>query len=339
MSALLAAAPAAPAAPAAGITAGLILLAFAWVVLYGSMRGYDYSFGALVRKLADMVDDIWLVGGKLADALRAMDYFVMARMADGLDELEEQMSRLWYGLTWIVRETGHALEAFGADVQAAIEGIVGGDIPAQVGAATRPLSDAIGAFRKGLRRYVEDELARFRNGIDGLRRDFTREALARAHGIDDVRGLVATVVLPRIRGIDETLADLKAWARRILGTRVTNLEKALAAGALGAVAIAAITRVFPYWQCTNVRRFNRSLCRMPIGFLDDLLGLAGAVVLLSDVCRLSAIVREGAELLLPALLEVVAVADAAIECTSFPTPPDLPLRSASVPQPSSALAL
>ena len=156
MSALLAAAPAAPAAPAAGITAGLILLAFAWVVLYGSMRGYDYSFGALVRKLADMVDDIWLVGGKLADALRAMDYFVMARMADGLDELEEQMSRLWYGLTWIVRETGHALEAFGADVQAAIEGIVGGDIPAQVGAATRPLSDAIGAFRKGLRRYVED---------------------------------------------------------------------------------------------------------------------------------------------------------------------------------------
>ena len=71
------------------------------------------------------------------------------------------------------------------------------------------------------------------------------------------------------------------YTRRNLRIRIGRLEQALAAGVVGAVAVAAITRLAPYWQCTNVRRFNRFLCRSPVGGLDALLGIIAGTALLA----------------------------------------------------------
>lgn len=279
---LLAALPVAPAAPGIAITGALILAAFAWVVLWGTMQGYDYSFGALVRKLADMVEDIWVVGGTLADALNGLDTFVLRQMGRGLDGLEEANARLWDALSWVVRETADAMVAFGSDVADAIGGLVGGTIPTQIGNVVRPVRDDLAGLRRKLRGIRETELARFRNGIDGLRRDLTREALRSERGIDYLAGRLDGVVMPGIRALDQRLDQVIGYTRRTLARRLSTVEKLVLGGAITAAAVAALTRYFPYWQCTNVRRFNRGLCRSPIGSLDFLFALLGFSVVALD---------------------------------------------------------
>lgn len=267
----MAAPAAAPAIPAAAITGGLILLAFAWVSLYGLKYGYDYSFGALLRKLADETRGIRWVGGKIAATFAAMDSWIMARIADGIDSVEAAVARLWDGLAWLVRETGDALVAFGQDVQDAIRGIVLGEIPTQIGANTKPITDRLsGEIASTDARLRAERLARSR-GIDELNRDLTREQLARERGIDRLNDRLRELVMPRIRALDQALTDVWGFTRRNLRTRIGNLERAAAAGAIGAVAIAALTRVFPWWQCSNVRRLGKRACGMDPSLLDALL--------------------------------------------------------------------
>jgi len=311
---VIAAAPAlAPAAPIAGLAAALWLVVIAWAVLFGIKYAYDYTFGAFLRGLADATRDIRWIGGKIAATFDSMDHFVQSRIADGLDGLEASAARLWDGLAWLVRETGDALVDFGTDVHAAIAGVVGGEIPTQIKAGTAPID----------------------RRLDGVNRRTTEraraEALVRARGIDAVNKRIGELVLPRIRALDQTVADVIGFTRRNLAIRLSRLEKLIAAGAIGAVAVAAMTRVFPYWQCTNVRRFNRSLCRLPIGLLDDLLGVGLAVLVMSDVCRMASLMRQAAEAALPALRGLVAVVDAATQCTSFPKPLALPLAATELP--------
>lgn len=278
MAELVAAAPLAPAGPAVGITGGLLLACFALVVLIGIQRGYDYTFGAFLRGLADRVDDIWVVGGPLANALEALDTFVMRQIGHGITALEQAVAVLWDGLAYVIRETGDAIVAFGADVHDAIAGLVYGEIPQQIEARTGRLRRDVATTRSGLDARLDAEARARSRGIDVLNRDLTAEARARERGIDRVNERITTVVLPRVRAVEQGLADVVGFTRRNLARRLTRVEERLAVGALGAVAIAAVTRVFPYWQCSNVRRFNRALCRAPAGLLDDLLGLALAFV-------------------------------------------------------------
>jgi hypothetical protein len=324
-----AAAPAA--APIGAISAGLILLAFVWIALYGLKYGYDYSLGALLRMLADRTRDIRWIGGKIASTFESIDHFVQARLADGIDSVELAVANLWDGLAWVVRETGDALVAFGADVHSAIAGLVDGEIPAQVRAGTAPVDRRLDQVNRRTSAQARAEALARTRGIDAVNRDLTAEARARERGIDAVSDRITSVVMPRIRALGQTVSDVVGYTRRNLNIRLRTLEKALAAGAIGAIAIAAVTRVFPYWQCTNVRRANRMLCRLPVGLLDDLLGAGLAVLVLSDVCRVASLMRQAAELALPAMRGLVAVVDAATECTSFPKPAALPLAATSLP--------
>ena len=336
---LLGAAAAAPAVPAAAITVGLIALAFVWITLWGLKYGYAYTLGALLRKLADSTRGIRWIGGRIATTFESMDSFVQARIADGIDTVEASAARLWDGLAWIVRETADALVAYAQDVHDAIAGLADAEIPKQVRTVTQPIVQRItNTIRVDDTRWRAEALTRSR-GIDQLNRDLTAESLARERGIDRLENLLAELVLPRVRAAEQAVADVVGFTRRNLRVRVSNLERAAAAGTVGAIAIAAMTRVFPYWRCTNVRRFNRSLCRMPVGLLDDLLGAGLAALVLSDVCRIGTMTRQVAELAQPVLLELVAVADAATRCTSFPTPPPLPLERAALPSSSGTIAL
>jgi hypothetical protein len=328
-----------PAGGVSAITGALVLLAFAWIALYGLKYGYDYSLGALLRKLADSTRGIRWVGGKLAGVFEEIDSFVESRIADGINSVESAAARLWDGLAWLVRETGDALVAFGADVHDAIDGIVRGEIPTQVRAGTAQIDTRLdGVNRRQNAQARAEALARSR-GIDAVNRDLTREELARQRGIDAVQRRITELVMPRIRALDQTIADVVGFTRRNLAIRMRHVEQALAAGAIGAIALAAVTRVFPYWQCTNVRRFNRALCRLPIGLLDDLLGVGLAVLVMADVCRLASLMRRAAVASLPALRGLVAVVDAATHCTTFPKPPALPIAATELPASENLVAL
>ena len=325
--------------PWAGITVAIILVAFAWMALYGLKYGYDYSLGALVRKLADMTDDIWIVGGALSNALRSMDYYVAARIGDGLEELERAAARLWDGLNALTMFMADTLADFSADVFQSISGLVDGEIPQQVGGALAPVRDSLSGLRKKVRQIIEAELGRLANGIDGVRKDLLREALARERGIDFVGDQVIAYTDAAVDRVNGLIAAERAWARRILRGELRTWEEITSYAAIGGIALATLTRVFPYWRCTNVRGFNRALCRLPVGMLDDLLAAGITALVLSDICLMARAIREGADLFAPVLSDLVNVAGAATQCAAIGSPPALSLSVTALPTETQALAL
>ena len=272
---MLAAAPVvAPAAPAIGLTGALWLIVMAWVVVWGTLYAYDYTLGAFLREIADATRGIRWIGGKIASAFEAIDQKIQEALGDGLSALETAAATLWDALAYVVRETGDALVAYAADIHDAIHGLIAGEIPTQIGAKTKPLTDRLSGSIAGTDARLRAEALARQRGIDATSRDLTAEALARERGIDRINTRLGEFVIPRIRAIEQGLSDVIGYTRRNLNIRLRTLEKALAAGTLGAIAVAAVTRVFPYWQCTNVRAFNRALCRSPIGSLGWLFGIA-----------------------------------------------------------------
>ncbi len=335
----MAAPAAAPAAPALSLTAALWYLVFALAVVIGLQYTYDYTFGAFLRRLARMVEDIWVVGGTLADAFDAADHWVLQQLGRARNGLELAVGQTWSALAYIVRETGDAILAFGEDVYAAIAGLVDAEIPQQVESKTRPLTDRLSRTNRAQDARIRAEALARSRGIDELTRDLTREQLARERGIDRIATRLGELVMPRIRALDQAVADVWGYTRRNLNIRLRYLEQLLAAGAVGAVALAAVTRVFPYWQCSNVRSFNRALCRSPFGSLGawtTLLNLGGLfaleVIAARELCAfvngLSAVARS----IQPELLAFVDIEDALIAEGCGSKPQALPIGALGIPR-------
>lgn len=279
----------AAAAPEVVLSGALLVQLAACLVLIVLLKFYSSTFGAFIRRLADMVEDIWVVGGKLSDALNAMDHFVQSRMGDAIAGLEYSSSQTWGAMTWVVKEAGDALTSFGADVHAAIDGLIHGEVPAQIDARTRPITDRQSKSNAAIDSRVRAEAQARARGIDAVQRDVTTEARARERGIDAIDTRLSTQVLPRIRSLETGLRDVVGYTRRTLSRRLSRVEQLVLGGAITAGALAVLTRYFPYFQCTNVRGFNRALCRAPIGAIDDLFGLAFALV---AVMNLDVFIRE-----------------------------------------------
>ncbi len=327
-----------PATPVITITGALLLEILIWATLFTLIIFYDHTFGAFIRKLADMVEDIWIVGGPLGDALDASDRFVMRQMAAALNGLETAVAATWGSLAWLVRETADALVDFASDVYYAIEGLVEGVIPTQVEQRTRPLAQGLAArTRIEDRRAREEALARTR-GIDAVNRDLTVEARARERGIDRIESLLTTLVIPRIRGLEQGLADVIGFTRRNLAIRTRRLEQLLAAGAIGAVAIAALTRVFPYWQCTNVRRLMRGTCRANPAWLGLLFGAGIEALVVTQLCDFINALSVAAKQAQPLLLEFVDAENVLIGCYGMTRPPELPIGPLGIPPASPAFS-
>ncbi len=291
------AAPAAPlVAPEIGLTGALIILCIAWIALWGVKYGYDYTLGALLRGLANVLRfDVWKFTVDLGEGINRLNHTIEDAIAAGIQGVEYGMSKTFLGLEIAVRETLDALAWFAHDTHTTIESLVTVTIPTIAGGVARPIGQQLGEFRNALRHRVDQELQRFARGIDRLTRDLHAETLARLRGIDAIEGTIAARLAGATHVLEGELRDVIGYTRRTLARRLSRLEKALAAGVIGAVAVAALTRVFPYWQCTNVRGFNRALCRAPVGGLDDFLAFALAaeiIVALPEMVRLMQTVAE-----------------------------------------------
>jgi len=267
------AAPAVPAAGGVALTGALLLELLAWATLFALVYSYDNTMGALLRGLADKLRGVRWVGGTIARALQSVDDYVQGKLEDALDGIEYSVARTWDALTWVVRETGDALVAFGEDVHAAIAGLVQGEIPAQVRASTAPIAERVGRANAAQAARARAEAQARARGIDRLSRDLTAERLASERGIDALRARLGEVVMPRIRTLEGGLADVVGYTRRTLSRRLSRVEQLVLGGAIAAGALAVLTRHFPWWQCTNVRSFNRALCRTPRADLEGALAL------------------------------------------------------------------
>lgn len=270
----MAAPAAAPAAGGAALTIGLWALV-ALIVAMGLKAGWDHTLGAILRGLANAADiGVWKIKIRGGTAFRKLDDVVQGALGDYILLNEKVLGLWWHALKWTVTELADSLAYFGVDIQSALYNLVFGTIPQTVVGHTKPLTDRVARGNTAAQARDRAEARARARGFDATRRDLLAERLARERGIDNVVARGRAYTDARVRRVQGQLAAERAYSHRVLNKRLSWLEKALGVGAIGGIAIAALTRVFPYWQCTNVRRFNRLLCRTPIGALDDIFGLA-----------------------------------------------------------------
>lgn len=289
------AAPAAPvvveAAPVAALLGASMIVVCAWITLVGLSKAYDYTLGALLHTLATALDfKVWRFNVRLGGAFDAVDHRMRDAIAAGIQGLEYTLGRFWHGLAWIARENADAVAAFANDVADAFDGLVNGEIPQQIVTHTRTIVKSVAANAHAADVRIRQGEAIIYRGIDQLRRDLTHEAQTAVRGIDDLRRLVTGVVMPDVRALDHTVDDVVGFTRKNLARRLTRVEQMVLGGAIVGAALATLTRYFPYWQCANVRGFNRALCRAPVGLPTELFAFllaAGSIAGFRELVRLA----------------------------------------------------
>lgn len=269
------------AAPAAGGAAigvefvvGLWLLV-AVLVAMGLKAGWAHSIGLVLQGLASRLKISKLgVRIDLGKPLVALDDFVQDSLGRYILANEQAIGLWWHANTQIVNYLGDTLADFAAHSYIFGHNVVHGTIPATVAAHVKPVRDATAHANRAtdLRTRAETR-ARVQADRAAAHELDTTFGRARA-GIDAVLPRAKAYTDARVNRVAGSIAAERAYSHRILNRRLTWVEKALGVGALGGIAIASLTRVFPYWQCTGFRRFSRLLCRAPLGALEDFLGLA-----------------------------------------------------------------
>ena len=133
-------------------------------------------------------------------------------------------------------------------------------------------------------------------------------------------GLVRAISLASAGALAPTLPQVKpiAWPRGLTPTairrRLGRVEKLLGVTAMAA-AVAAVFRVTP--ECVtngNIGRAMRFLCRSPKWLLDALLLGTVEAFIATDLCEFAYLLRKAAEAEVPALMELVSVENALIDC-------------------------
>lgn len=272
---MLGAAPLAPVVPELTALATAFALLLLGVVIWGMRSLYMQTFGALMQELAKLLRKIpFGVGGSIAKGVDALNDRVQAAMATAQAWANKGAALAWHQFTLIVSYTAETISDLAHATESALGGLVDSVIPNAVGTGTKPLRGLITGLRANLRAYTRELEQRLTRKVRSLEAELDRDFGLARHGIDAVRGSLSARIAHAVNVLQGDIAALRRYAHRTLNRRIGRLEKALGASVLGGVAIAALTRVFPYWQCTNVRSFNRFLCRSPFGALEDLLGLA-----------------------------------------------------------------
>lgn len=264
-------APLAPEVPIAAV--GLGVLAF-YVVMFGLKNGYYHSLGALLHYLADELRHVRFVGGFLAGKLDAINHKVEQALASGLAGAETVVGKWWYFQKEIAQAAWDATTWLATSTLDGFTNLTESTIPHVTKIAVAPVVANVGDLKRTLRAEVarlENQLVRKANALARqLESDFGRAW----RGIDHIQRVELRRLWRGVHSVEADVAGLEHAVGRVIPHRLSRLEKLLGAGAIGGAAIYAMTRVFPYWQCSNVKRFMRNVCRADAGLFDDLFGLA-----------------------------------------------------------------
>ena len=330
-----------------------LLIAFGalmrWVMPWALRLAYGVTIGVVLANLADVVGAAPWPVSRLEGPIRGLDSAIEDGLATYARINEAAFAEVLDGAAFLVEQTGDTIVREAQRTWESIQLLVGVVIPGQVKAETRPLAQRFSAQTQIENQRARGEALARTRGIDALDRDLMQERLARERGIDYLAGRLNTVVIPRLDGL---AARLDSWAGytwrnlRALRRRVGLLEVALGAGAVAAIATRVLTRALPWWRCSNVRSFNKAVCRSPLRSFGQWAGLLGLVELLaldvivaSDLCKFIDAMSAAAKKLQPLLLEFVDIEDALIAEGCGTKPALLPIAPLGIPLVSSPPAL
>lgn len=301
----------APAVPAVGIGAmasvGLLAIACA-LVLLGLRQSYSWTLGALLTKLADKTRGIRWIGGTIADSLESIDEFVLDQIGKGILASEKAAARFFHAAQWLWEATVDSIREVAAATADALDGIQSSEIPRQITERTRETTrqiDKTNAYTRARDRALSRQIG---TGIDRLQRDLQAEKLARQRGIDALEAKLEGRIDGIVDGVQGSIAGVRSWADariRGLGGRLSSVQSQVAEGAVAAVALGVLARNFPWYRCSNVRRFNSALCR---GNPDLLMALAALTAVTAVAVDPRVVARTGQQAveLLEGVLEDLA---------------------------------
>ena len=274
----MAAGAAAPEAAGIDLTIGLWLVA-AVMLGIAAERLWNYTFGALLHSIANAGKvSVWKIKINLGGPADAINSAMTRALGKWLLANEQALGKWWHAQVKVVEYLADTIYELNKASYDTFHSLVFGTIPRVAGEAVAPVKTIAGQAKtqvKVVERTVTLRVYRVaRAQAHALEQDFGRAW----RGIDAIR----TKELPRIwrhvHGVEADVAGLERQVGRVIPHRLTRLEKWLGAGVIGGAAVAALTRVFPYWQCSNVKRFNRNVCRSPLGSLDWLFALGAATI-------------------------------------------------------------
>ena len=246
---------------------------------------------------------------KIVSTFAPVTYGPQRRVATGLHDAAR-----------LTDDTAIVLESQGALIAALANALAGTATSAEIAAATAGLTKRVGNAEAQARGIGADVLPRV-------------AAVEKGIGAD---------VLPKIASLDKELGQIRGKALPRINTRVSHAEGAIghlwdwvrshtvdvaATAFAGAVAV-ALGRLGGGWiRCRNWNRLGKSVCGLPFGLLEELLGAAITAFAVSDICAFSTVAMGTAQLIQPALLTLVDVEDALVGCHGASGAPPLePVR-------------
>jgi hypothetical protein len=274
---------AAPAAPVvieggalAAVTGALILAVLAWATLFGLQQFYTYTLGALLHALTVALNAIPLIDLGSRTVGKA-DKFVQEQIGRALSGAETSVSRTWYALGWLARQTADTVEFLAQSTLQAFENLTRSDIPTIVKTTVTIPARKLAGEVAALRRQIADTRQILRAQVAAIDRDLDRTfGLARS-GIDSLRGVTIPALQKEIAAAAAGTIALGRYVNGTLDRRIGRLEKLAVGTALTAAVIAAVSRLAPWIRCSNVGKMGRAVCRSDTRWLDSL--IAGGLIL------------------------------------------------------------
>ncbi len=267
----------------------LLILCLVCAALIATSRGYQYSFGILLARLAHVFRSIRIgiphVGhiglGALGDAVDSVNNFILAKLGEGIDATSHALVYVWGSLASVVTELGQTIGDLAEGTERALIELYRYTIPHVVSIATAPIVRSVQALAARVVALEHRAVSTITHTVNVVAPSLARLA-ARVHALEHRVVHAVTVTLPaaidnpwpRVRGLGRELDAIKSRLRR--------LEKPVAAVGVGVVAGTVLGKLGLGWtRCSKVGRLGKAACGFPEGEIEAL--LAGALVVAGSI--------------------------------------------------------
>lgn len=117
-----------------------------------------------------------------------------------------------------------------------------------------------------------------------------------------------------------------------VGTRLRKMNWLLAFAGAGTLVFAGLAKLGLQWlKCGNVNRLGRVICKMPVNFLEDILGLLTDFLILTNICQVIPLLEDGFNLVEPLIVDFTSGAAALACADKYGSAPALSIPALRLP--------
>lgn len=305
----------------------LLLILTAFVAYAMATLQHSQSTG-LVGWLTGKLADLPIIGGLSVKQILKLDQWMTSLIGRHFKQVERYAVRWLSLLAQFTRSNSKAALSLGAPVWALAYWLVHIEIGRQAKAHDKPIAktanEALAVATDARSRAVGHKAAPIIVKQGARVTKVERVVMPHAEEWDWINshwgGIKRAVALASVGALAPTLPRVKplAWPYGLTPTsirrRLHRVERLLGVGAM-AVAVAAVFRVSA--ECVtngNIGRLMRFFCRSPKWLLDLLILGAVEAFIVTDLCEFTWLLRKAAKAEVPALMELVSVENALLNC-------------------------